>query len=138
MVPADVADQPEDLMERAFTADRPNQLWVSDFTYVATWRGFIHVAFIIDVFSGRIVGERVSSSMRSDLVLDALEQALREREDDRRDRLVQPSDRGSQYLSIRYTERLVEAGVAPSVGSQGDAYDNALAESVIGRSSRPR
>jgi transposase InsO family protein len=131
-IPADVADRAEDLVSREFAAERPNRLWVSDFTYVATWRGFVYVAFVIDVFSRRIVGWRVSSSMQTDLVLDALEQALCEREEDRQERLVHHSDRGSQYLSIRYTERLAEAGVEPSVGSQGDAYDNALAESVIG------
>lgn len=131
-IPADLADRPVDLVERDFAAERPNQLWVSDFTYVATWRGFVYVAFVIDIFSRRIVGWRVSSSMQTDLVLDALEQAICEREEDRQDRLVHHSDRGVQYLSIRYTERLAEAGIEPSVGSQGDAYDNALAESVIG------
>ncbi len=131
-VPADVADRPMDLVERNFTAERPNQLWVSDFTYVATWRGFVYVAFVIDVFSRRVVGWRVSSSLRTDLALDALEQAICEREEARQDRLVHHSDRGVQYLSIRYTERLAEAGIEPSVGSRGDSYDNALAESVIG------
>ncbi len=121
-----------DLVERNFTAERPNQLWVSDFTYVATWRGFVYVAFVIDVFSRRVVGWRVSSSLRTDLALDALEQAICEREEARQDRLVHHSDRGVQYLSIRYTERLAEAGIEPSVGSRGDSYDNALAESVIG------
>ena len=115
-------------MERDFTAERPNQLWVSDLTYVATWRGFVYVAFVIDAFSRRIVGWRVSSSLRSDLALDALEQAICEREEARQDRLVHHSDRGVQYLSIRYTERLAEAGIEPSVGSRGDSYDNALAE----------
>lgn len=131
-VPAELADRPMDLVERDFTAERPNQLWVSDFTYVATWRGFVYVAFVIDAFSRRIVGWRVSSSLKTDLALDALEQAVCEREEDRAERLVHHSDRGVQYLSIRYTERLAEAGIEPSVGSQGDAYDNALAESVIG------
>jgi transposase InsO family protein len=131
-VPADVADRPMDLVERDFTAERPNRLWVSDFTYVATWRGFVYVAFVIDTFSRRIVGWRVSSSLRTELALDALEQAICEREEARADRLVHHSDRGSQYLSIRYTERLAEAGIEPSVGSRGDSYDNALAESVIG------
>jgi len=131
-IPADLADRPMDLVERDFAAERPNQLWVSDFTYVATWRGFVYVAFVIDVFSRRIVGWRVSSSLKTDLALDALEQAICEREEDRAERLVHHSDRGVQYLSIRYTERLAEAGIEPSVGSQGDAYDNALAESVIG------
>jgi transposase InsO family protein/transposase-like protein len=128
-VPAELADRPMDLVERDFSAERPNQLWVSDFTYVATWRGFVYVAFVIDAFSRRIVGWRVSSSLKTDLALDALEQAVCEREEDRAERLVHHSDRGVQYLSIRYTERLAEAGIEPSVGSQGDAYDNALAES---------
>ena len=131
-IPADAADRPLDLVERDFSAERPNQLWVSDLTYVATWRGFVYVAFIIDAFSRRIVGWRVSNSLRSDLALDALEQAIWEREETERGRLVHHSDRGSQYLSIRYTERLAEAGIEPSVGSRGDSYDNALAESVIG------
>ena len=127
-VPDLLADRPQDLVQRNFTATRPNQLWVSDFTYVATWRGFVYVAFVIDVFSRRIVGWRASKSMRSDLALDALEQALYDRETDAA--LVHHSDRGSQYLSIRYTERLADAGIEPSVGSRGDAYDNAMAESV--------
>jgi transposase InsO family protein len=131
-VPAEVADRPLDLVQRDFTAARPNRLWVSDFTYVATWRGFVYVAFVIDTFSRRIVGWRVSSSLKSDLALDALEQAICERDEARQDRLVHHSDRGVQYLSIRYTERLAEAGIEPSVGSRGDSYDNALAESVIG------
>jgi len=121
---------PQDLVQRQFTAARPNQLWVADFTYVATWRGFVYVAFVIDVFSRRIVGWRAHTAMRTDLVLDALEQALHDRELD--GRLVVHSDRGSQYVAMRYTERLAAAGAAPSVGSAGDAYDNALAESVIG------
>ena len=129
-VPADQAERPLDLVERDFSAQRPNQLWVSDLTYVATWRGFVYVAFVIDVFSRRIVGWRVSNSLRTDLALDALEQALYER--DTGDALTHHSDRGVQYLSIRYTERLAEAGIEPSVGSRGDSYDNALAESVIG------
>jgi transposase InsO family protein len=129
-VPADQAERPLDLVERDFSAERPNQLWVSDLTYVATWRGFVYVAFVIDVFSRRIVGWRVSNSLRTDLALDALEQALYER--DTTAALTHHSDRGSQYLSIRYTERLAEAGIEPSVGSRGDSYDNALAESVIG------
>lgn len=130
-VPADLAERPLDLVERDFTAERPNQLWVSDLTYVATWRGFVYVAFVIDVFSRRIVGWRVSNSLRSDLALDALEQAVCERSVGG-DPLVHHSDRGVQYLSIRYTERLAEAGIEPSVGSRGDSYDNALAETVIG------
>ena len=131
--PAEGAERPQDLVERDFTAERPNQLWVSDLTYVATWSGFVYVAFVMDAFSRRIVGWRVSNSLRSDLALDALEQALWEREEDRKEqRLIHHSDRGVQYLSIRYTDRLAEAGIEPSVGSRGDSYDNALAESVIG------
>ncbi len=128
----DAASRPLDLVDRDFTASRPNELWVSDLTYVATWRGFVYVAFVIDAFARRIVGWRASSSLRSDLALDALEQALYDRQDDSVNRLVHHSDRGVQYLSIRYTERLAEAGIEPSVGSKGDSYDNALAESVIG------
>jgi putative transposase len=126
----DPATAPQDLVQRQFTAERPNQLWLADFTYVATWRGFVYVAFVLDAFSRRIVGWRAHTTMRTDLVLDALEQALHDRETD--GQLVHHSDRGSQYVSMRYTERLAAAGVAPSVGSVGDAYDNALAESVIG------
>jgi len=129
-----VADEsalrPQDLVKREFVATKPNQLWVADFTYVATWLGFVYVAFIIDVFSRAIVGWRVARSMRTDLVLDALEQALHARPltvD-----LVHHSDHGSQYVSIRYTERLAEAGIERSVGTIGDAYDNALAETIIG------
>jgi putative transposase len=129
-LPAVVAERPRDLVERNFTATRPNQLWVADLTYVATWRGFVFVAFVVDAFSRRIVGWRASASLRSDLALDALEQALYDRETD--GALVHHSDRGVQYLSIRYTERLSEAGIEPSVGSRGDSYDNALAETVIG------
>lgn len=127
--PADTADCPQDLVQRNFTAERPDRLWVSDLTYVTTWRGFVYVAFVIDAFSRRIVGWRVSNSLRSSLALDALEQAIWERETQG---LIHHSDRGVQYLSIRYTERLAEAGIEPSVGSRGDSYDNALAESVIG------
>ena len=130
-IPGEEAARPLDLVDRDFRVSRPNELWVSDLTYVATWRGFAYVAFVIDAFSRRIVGWRASSSLRSALALDALEQAISEREDDREDRLVHHSDRGVQYLSIRYTERLAEAGIEPSVGSRGDSYDNALAESVI-------
>jgi transposase InsO family protein len=126
----DLAERPLDLVKRDFTADRPNQLWVADLTYVATWMGFVHVAFITDVFSRKIVGWRVSNSLRSDLALDALEQALHARPD--LENLVHHSDRGVQYLSIRYTERLGEAGIAPSVGSVGDSFDNALAETING------
>ena len=119
-----------DLVNREFTATRPNELWVADLTYVATWCGFVCVAFVIDVFARFIVGWRVSRSLRTDIALDALEQAIYARPE--LDRLVHHSDRGTQYLSIRYTERLAEAGIDPSVGSMGDSYDNALAESVIG------
>ena len=126
------AEQPGDLVDRHFTATRPNQLWVSDFTYVATWRGFVYVAFVIDVFARRIVGWRVSSSLATDFVLDALEQAIYERCGPMTDGLVHHSDRGTQYLSMRYTHRLADASIAPSVGSRGDSYDNALAESIIG------
>jgi len=129
---AGATGRPTDLVDRQFVAAHPNQLWVSDFTYVATWSGFVYVAFVIDVFSRRIVGWRVSSSMRTDFVLDALEQAIYARRGHTLDGLVHHSDAGSQYLAMRYTDRLADAGIAPSVGSQGDAYDNALAESVIG------
>lgn len=129
-VPDDSAARPADLVNRDFTASGPNQLWVADLTYVATWRGFAYVAFVIDVFSRMLVGWRASSSLRTDLALDALEQSLWAR--DHTGGLVHHSDRGSQYLSIRYTERLAEAGIEPSVGSVGDSYDNALAETVIG------
>lgn len=123
---------PLDRVNRQFKAQRPNQLWVSDFTYVSTWQGFVYVAFVIDVFARRIVGWRVSSSMRTDCVLDALEQALYARQPERGDALIHHSDRGSQYVSIRYSERLAEAGIEPSVGSKGDSYDNALAETING------
>lgn len=122
-VAGEASVRPLDLVDRDFAASRPNELWVSDLTYVATWRGFVYVAFVIDVFSRRIVGRRVSSSLRSELALDALEQAICERDEDRADRLVHHSDRGVQYLSIRYTERLAEAVIEPSVGSRGDSYD---------------
>ena len=115
-----------------FRADRPNQLWVSDFTYVPTWSGMVYAAFVIDVFARRIVGWRVSTSMSTQFVPDALEQALWQRKPFRNKVLIHNSDRGSQYLSLRYTERLADAGVDPSVGTVGDSYDNALAESVIG------
>jgi len=130
-----VADEtmprPADLVQRDFRAAAPNRLWVADLTYVRTWAGFAYVAFIIDVYSRYIVGWHVSRSLRTDLVLTALEQALWVREGPF-DGLVHHSDRGVQYLSIRYTERLAEAGIATSVGSRGDSYDNALAESVNG------
>ena len=121
--------RPADLVDRDFSATQPNQLWVADLTYVATWIGYVYVAFVIDVFSRMIVGWRVSSTLRSDLALDALEQALYARPEN--DGLVHHSDHGVQYVSIRYTERLAEAGIEPSVGSVGDSYDNALAESII-------
>jgi transposase InsO family protein len=124
------AERPRDHVEREFFADQPNRLWVADFTYVSTWHGVVFTAFVIDVFSRRIVGWRVSNSMRTELVLDALEQALYARRAG--DGLIHHSDRGSQYLSIRYTERLAEEGLVASVGSVGDSYDNALAESIIG------
>jgi putative transposase len=130
--PDTAAPRPADLVTRQFAAVRPNELWVADLTYVATWRGFAYVAFVIDVFARRIVGWRVASSLRSDLALDALEQALYDRQLTGAERLIHHSDRGTQYLSIRYTERLAEAGIERSVGSTGDSYDNALAESVIG------
>jgi transposase InsO family protein len=123
---------PLDRVRRQFTTDRPNALWVSDFTYVSTWQGFVYVAFVIDVFARRIVGWRASSSARTDFVLDALEQALYARKPVGPDRLIHHSDRGVQYVSIRYTERLAEAGLEPSVGSVGDSYDNALAETING------
>lgn len=125
-------DRPLDLVDRDFAASRPNELWVSDLTYVRTGPSFCYVAFVIDAFSRRIVGWQVSRSLRSDLALDALEQAIAERLGGETSRLVHHSDRGVQYLSIRYTERLALAGIEPSVGSRGDSYDNALAETIIG------
>jgi len=122
---------PLDRVNRQFRAERPNALWVSDFTYVSTWQGFVYVAFVIDVFARRIVGWKVSSSARTDFVLDALEQALHTRRPTEGG-LIHHSDRGVQYVSIRYTERLAEAGIEPSVGSVGDSYDNALAETING------
>ncbi|MEE4109796.1 MAG: IS3 family transposase, partial [Halieaceae bacterium] len=122
--------RPADLVRRQFVAERPNQLWVADITYVATWSGFAYVAFVVDVFSRRIVGWRVSRTMRTDLVLDALEQAVWARGGAKG--VIHHSDRGSQYLSIRYSERLAEAGMESSVGSRGDSYDNAMAETING------
>ena len=119
-----------DLVDREFSAQRPNQLWVADFTYVPTRQGVVYVAFILDVFARKVVGWRVSKNMQTDLVLDALEQAIWARGRPRG--VSHHSDRGSQYLSIRYSDRLAEAGFEPSVGSKGDSYDNAMAESVIG------
>jgi transposase InsO family protein len=129
-IPAALAERPLDRVQRQFTATRPNQLWVADLTYVASWVGFVYVAFVIDVFARRIVGWRVTRSLATELVLDALEQALHARRAGQG--LIHHSDRGCQYLSIRYTERLAEAGIEASVGSVGDSYDNALAETVIG------
>ncbi len=126
----ETAVRPADLVNRNFAASRPNELWVADLTYVATWIGFVYVAFVIDVFSRAIVGWRVSRSLRTDLALDALEQAIHMR--GKTEGLIHHSDRGGQYLSIRYTERPSDAGIEPSVGSVGDSYDNALAESIIG------
>jgi len=130
--PESATRRPADLVDRQFTATRPNQLWIADFTYVATWRGFVYVAFVIDVFARRIVGWRVSASLATDFVLDALEQAIYDRRGAGVEDLVHHSDRGTQYLSMRYTARLAEASIAPSVGSRGDSYDNAMAESIIG------
>ena len=131
-VPSPMAACPLDRVNRQFKAPRPNALWVSDFTYVATWVGFVYVAFVIDVFARRIVGWRVSRTAHAGFVLDALEQALYQRRPVQGSGLVHHSDRGSQYLALRYTERLVDAGVEPSVGSVGDSYDNALAETING------
>lgn len=128
------APRPEDLVERQFVASCPNELWVVDFTYVATWSGFVYVAFCVDVFARVITGWRASRSMSTDLVLDALEMGIwqRERQGHSIQGLVHHSDAGSQYTSISYTERLAEAGAKPSIGSVGDSYDNAMAESIIG------
>lgn len=126
----DEALRPADLVKRNFIASRPNELWIADLSYVSTWRGFAYVAFVIDVFARMIVGWCLSNSLKTDLPLTALEQAIHARQDT--GSLVHHSDQGSQYLSIRYTERLADAGILPSVGSVGDAYDNAMAESVIG------
>ena len=123
---------PLDRVNRQFHAPRPNALWLSDFTYVATWQGFVYVAFVIDAFARRIVGWRVSRTAHASFVLDALEQALHERRPVQGSGLVHHSDRGVQYVSIRYTERLADAGIEPSVGSVGDSYDNALAETING------
>ncbi len=131
-IPDKAASCPLDHVNRQFHAPAPNMLWVSDFTYVATWKGFVYVAFVIDVFARTIVGWRVSRTAHADFVLDALEQALHERRPVHQGGLVHHSDRGSQYVSIKYTERLAEAGIEPSVGSIGDSYDNALAETING------
>jgi transposase InsO family protein len=129
-IPDESKARPLDHVNRQFQASRPNELWVADFTFVATWAGFVYVAFVIDVFARRIIGWRVARSMHAELVLDALEQAIWARSGAKG--VVHHSDRGSQYLSIRYSERLAEIGAQPSVGSVGDSYDNALAETVIG------
>ncbi len=129
--PDEAAPRPADLVERNFSATRPNQLWVADLSYVATWSGFVYASFVIDAYSRFIVGWQTSRSLRTDLALDALEMAIWSRRE-RLDGLVHHSDRGSQYLAIRYTERLAEAGAVTSVGSRGDSYDNALAETIIG------
>jgi putative transposase len=130
--PAEVDQRPADLVQRDFSAPAPNRLWVADLTYVATWAGFAYVALVIDAFSRMIVGWRVSTTLRATLALDALEMAVWARQDTQLDGLVHHSDRGSQYLSIRYTQRLAEEGAVASVGSRGDSYDNALAEAVNG------
>ena len=129
-IPDELAEKPLDLVSRQFTAQAPNQLWVADITYVATWSGFVYVAFVVDVFSRYIVGWRVLKTLQTNIVLDALEQALWAR--GKPNGVIHHSDRGSQYLSIRYTERLAEAGFQASVGSVGDSYDNALAETING------
>src|SRR3989441_3553095 len=131
-VPGDVGTRPADLVDRAFSAPAPNRLWVADLTYVSTWSGFAYTALIVDAFSRAIVGWRVATSLRADLALDALEMAIWARRPTAEDALVHHSDRGVQYLAIRYTERLAEEGVVTSVGSRGDSYDNALAETVMG------
>ena len=130
--PSDVGERPADLVGRAFSAPAPNRLWVADLTYVSTWSGFAYTAFIIDAFSRAIVGWRGATSLRADLALDALEMAIWARQPRADDRLIHHSDRGVQYLSIRYTERLALEGAVTSVGSTGDSYDNALAETVMG------
>lgn len=131
-VPAELDERPADLVDRNFRAPAPNRLWVADLTYVSTWSGFVYVAFVIDVFSRSIVGWRVSNSLHAELALDALEMALWVRRNQELEGVVHHSDRGVQYLAIRYTERLAEAGAVRSVGSRGDSYDNALAETVVG------
>jgi putative transposase len=130
--PSEADHRPADLVERNFTASTPNRLWVADLTYVSTWSGVAYVAFVTDVFSRYIVGWKVSTSLRAELALDALEMAIWSRRSVNLEGLVHHSDRGVQYLAIRYTERLADAGAVCSVGSRGDSYDNALAESVIG------
>jgi putative transposase len=129
-IPGDAGARPADLVDRQFSASAPNELWIADITYVATWSGFAYGAFVTDVFSRRIVGWRVSNTLRTDLALDALEMAIWSRRDEALAGLVHHSDRGVQYLSIRYTERLAEAEAVASVGSRGDSYDNAMAEAL--------
>jgi putative transposase len=131
-IPDDAADRPLDRVHRNFKVTRPNALWVADLTYVATWRGFVYVAFVIDAFARRIVGWRVSSSLQADIALDALQQALYDRAVNKGTDLIHHSDHGVQYVSIRYAERLSDVGIEPSVGSVGDSYDNALAETING------
>lgn len=134
-IPDEAAPRPADLVERNFQVPAPNRLWVADLSYIRTWSGFVYVAFVLDAYSRMILGWQVSRSLRTDLALDALEMAIWRREVDNLenlDGLVHHSDRGVQFLSIRYTERLAEAGAVTSVGSRGDSYDNALAETIIG------
>ena len=131
-IPSELSPRPADLVERVFAAPAPNRLWLADITYVSTWSGFCYTAFVIDAFSRKIVGWRVSSSLRAELALDALEMAIWSRRSDDLAGLIHHSDRGVQYLSIRYTERLDDEGAVTSVGSRGDSYDNALAETVNG------
>jgi len=130
--PSRLAERPLDLVNRDFKVTRPNALWVADLTYVATWRGFVYVAFVIDAFARRIVGWRVSTSLHTDIALDALEQALHDRRIGEQDQLIHHSDRGVQYVAIRYADRQADVGIDPSVGSVGDSYDNALAETING------
>ena len=130
--PSRLAERPLDLVNRDFKVTRPNALWVADLTYVATWRGFVYVAFVIDAFARRIVGWRVSTSLHTDIALDALEQALHDRRIGEQDQLIHHSDRGVQYVAIRYADRLADVGIDPSVGSVGDSYGNALAETING------
>ncbi len=131
-IPDPQAQRPADLVNRDFSAPAPNRLWVADLTYVATWSGFCYTAFIIDVYSRAIVGWRVAGTLRAELALDALEMAIWARQDTQLDELVHHSDRGVQYLAIRYTQRLADEGAVASVGSKGDSFDNALAEAVNG------
>jgi putative transposase len=131
-IPAKKAQRPADLVQRNFKASEPNRLWVNDLTYVPIWSGFAYTAFVLDAFSQRIVGWKVSASLETGVALDALEMAIWSRRDQSLAGLVHHSDRGSQYLAIRYTARLEQAGIVPSVGSKGDSYDNALAETING------